>query len=111
MEGILGPSSSTALERRYDTRVCQCVFVCVCVCLCLRDLQWIYLSCACQNRFENLIEAQEFFWNKRGFRGKIYEECVEFYDIRRHYPEEMVDEYHLLSPGALSVHNELQRSK
>lgn len=52
---------------------------------------------------ENGTEVQALFWNKRGFRGNAYDELVHFYDIRTHYPAEVVKEYGLRDPQALTV--------
>eukprot|EP00277_Geminigera_cryophila_P023923 CAMPEP_0179475864 /NCGR_PEP_ID=MMETSP0799-20121207/54972_1 /TAXON_ID=46947 /ORGANISM="Geminigera cryophila, Strain CCMP2564" /LENGTH=112 /DNA_ID=CAMNT_0021285657 /DNA_START=91 /DNA_END=429 /DNA_ORIENTATION=- len=47
-------------------------------------------------------EAQALYWNKRGFRGRVYEELEHFYDIRSHYPRNVIEEYNVQSPCALT---------
>ena len=47
-------------------------------------------------------EAQAQFWNQRGFRGKIYDGLVPFYDLRAHYPSSVIQAYGLSHADALS---------
>ena len=47
-------------------------------------------------------EAQAQFWNQRGFRGKVYDGLVPFYDLRAHYPSSVIQAYGLSHADALS---------
>ena len=51
----------------------------------------------------NVAERQSLYWNKHGFRGRVYEEIVRLYDIRLHYPESIILEYNLVDPHAITV--------
>jgi len=51
----------------------------------------------------NVTERQSIYWNKHGFRGRVYEEIVRLYDIRLHYPESIILEYNLVDPHAITV--------
>ena len=63
----------------------------------------IVFNAVCIVYVENVPEKQALFWNKRGLRGKVYEDIVKLYDIRSHYPESVIREYDLVDPNALTV--------